>query len=180
MTVATPLPSIRMEATSQIICDNEDLIDLAQEDVASKHDDRGDVVSEHEDRGDASDVESEDGVKRWTVNPEPKPKKISAKKLADNAAFDSWIDEYQETLARDQRKAAMEAARLAGVDTLPAIGLDSERIITSPREYQVELFERAKQQNTIAVLDTGKLFIPRQPGSFFLTNSHLGKDRERL
>lgn len=28
-------------------------------------------------------------------------------------------------------------------------------IITDPREYQIELFERAKSQNTIAVLDTG-------------------------
>jgi endoribonuclease Dicer len=27
--------------------------------------------------------------------------------------------------------------------------------ITTPREYQIELFERAKTQNTIAVLDTG-------------------------
>lgn len=31
----------------------------------------------------------------------------------------------------------------------------AETIIASPREYQMELFERAKQQNTIAVLDTG-------------------------
>ncbi|KAK3487801.1 uncharacterized protein B0T23DRAFT_398479 [Neurospora hispaniola] len=144
MAVATRLPFIPPEATSQIIGD-EDLIDLSQEDVASENDDRGN----------ASDVESEDGVKRWTVNPEPKPKKISAKKLADTAAFNSWIEEHQETLARDQRKAAIEAARSVGVDVLPAIGFDSERIITSPREYQVELFERAKQQNTIAVLDTG-------------------------
>ena len=32
---------------------------------------------------------------------------------------------------------------------------ESTVIITDPREYQVELFERAKKQNIIAVLDTG-------------------------
>ena len=32
---------------------------------------------------------------------------------------------------------------------------ESNVIITDPREYQVELFERAKKQNIIAVLDTG-------------------------
>ena len=32
---------------------------------------------------------------------------------------------------------------------------DSTKIITDPREYQLELFERAKTQNVIAVLDTG-------------------------
>jgi endoribonuclease Dicer len=31
----------------------------------------------------------------------------------------------------------------------------SQEIISSPREYQIELFEKAKTQNTIAVLDTG-------------------------
>lgn len=33
---------------------------------------------------------------------------------------------------------------------------ESAVIITDPREYQTELFEKAKQQNTIAVLDTGR------------------------
>lgn len=32
---------------------------------------------------------------------------------------------------------------------------ESEVIITDPREYQIELFEKAKNQNIIAVLDTG-------------------------
>lgn len=47
----------------------------------------------------------------------------------------------------------------ANNDTLSVRGLiakqDSSVIITDPREYQVELFEKAKKQNIIAVLDTG-------------------------
>ena len=39
---------------------------------------------------------------------------------------------------------------------------ESTVIITDPREYQTELFERAKKQNIIAVLDTGKsVHLPR-------------------
>lgn len=33
---------------------------------------------------------------------------------------------------------------------------ESNVIITDPREYQLELFEKAKGQNIIAVLDTGQ------------------------
>lgn len=33
---------------------------------------------------------------------------------------------------------------------------ESNVIITDPREYQLELFEKAKMQNIIAVLDTGQ------------------------
>ena len=33
---------------------------------------------------------------------------------------------------------------------------ESQKIISTPREYQTELFERAKEKNIIAVLDTGR------------------------
>lgn len=42
---------------------------------------------------------------------------------------------------------------------------ESNVIISDPREYQVELFEKAKQQNIIAVLDTGLCC----PSSLFAT-----------
>lgn len=36
---------------------------------------------------------------------------------------------------------------------------ESNVIITDPREYQLELFEKAKKQNIIAVLDTGQYSV---------------------
>lgn len=36
---------------------------------------------------------------------------------------------------------------------------ESNIIITDPREYQLELFEKAKKQNIIAVLDTGQFVV---------------------
>ena len=59
-------------------------------------------------------------------------------------------------VTKDEIEAVVENANS---DTLSVRGLiakqDSSVIITDPREYQVELFEKAKKQNTIAVLDTG-------------------------
>lgn len=51
------------------------------------------------------------------------------------------------------------ATERADNETLSIRGLmaaqDSTKIITCPRDYQLELFEKAKTQNVIAVLDTG-------------------------
>lgn len=52
---------------------------------------------------------------------------------------------------------------------------ESTVIITDPREYQVELFEKAKKQNIIAVLDTGS-----QARAFLvLLGANVVKARER-
>ena len=66
-------------------------------------------------------------------------------------------------LTRRAQKASKEdtkaAIQKADDETLSTRHLMSKQesnvIITDPREYQIELFERAKQQNIIAVLDTG-------------------------
>ena len=66
------------------------------------------------------------------------------------------ISKRAERVTKEERKAEIQNAD----DEALSIRLlmskqESNVIITDPREYQVELFERAKKQNTIAVLDTG-------------------------
>lgn len=43
-------------------------------------------------------------------------------------------------------------------------------LINDAREYQIELFERAKQQNIVAVLDTGQPLLPYLSSWYFLLN----------
>ncbi|KAI1274314.1 hypothetical protein F5Y07DRAFT_220865 [Xylaria sp. FL0933] len=82
------------------------------------------------------------------------PQLITHSHLAqDKFLFDDWL--------RNQRQRAHNSTRgpsTGGQSILAELGLkdmEDEPIISSPREYQTELFERAKQKNIIAVLDTG-------------------------
>lgn len=43
-------------------------------------------------------------------------------------------------------------------------------LINDAREYQIELFERAKKQNIVAVLDTGQSLFPYLSSRTFLLN----------
>lgn len=76
-----------------------------------------------------------------------------ARKVFDNLQFSQFLRDHQEKIytsiststVREQDKSMHMLVQEA----------ESEKIISSPREYQTELFERAKQKNIIAVLDTG-------------------------
>lgn len=81
-------------------------------------------------------------------------KRKSQRKQADNAAVDRYV---RDNLRTRGDSLVLEARGLLEDRTTQALVRDADEfIISSPREYQVELFEIAKQKNVIAVLDTGE------------------------
>lgn len=112
-----------------------------------------DQKDEGQDEGEGDNgEEDEDEYRRWSLNPE-KPRKISEKKRIDYAKFQSWIKSNQSEVLKAADKSANEPKYASAASLVKEH--ESRRIIQTPREYQIELFERAKRKNIIAVLDTG-------------------------
>jgi endoribonuclease Dicer len=87
---------------------------------------------------------------------ETKPRKVSERKRIRNAVYQSHLrDIFSKTQSKDI--SVVSNASIDGQSTRCLVRREEmKNIISSPREYQVELFERAKEKNIIAVLDTGK------------------------
>lgn len=84
-----------------------------------------------------------------------KPRKISERRRRMNVIADSYIQEMaQKSLKEDIRNNCQNLEDQSARYIVHQA--ESQKIISTPREYQTELFERAKEKNIIAVLDTGK------------------------
>jgi endoribonuclease Dicer len=106
---------------------------------------------------DGSFLEEEDGFGSSDgeeVQPIAKPRKITERKRRLNAIADSYMQERTQKQLKEGTKLRPEDDGQKSARSLINQSEDRQ-IISSPREYQVELFEKAKEKNIIAVLDTG-------------------------
>ncbi|KAM0328030.1 hypothetical protein ACHAQA_005431 [Verticillium albo-atrum] len=99
-----------------------------------------------------TDEDDDDDYRLYSLNPE-RPRKISVRKRADHAAFQNWIQSNQDEVIKSARKPSQESRYMSVANLVREH--ENRKIIENPREYQIELFERAKQKNIIAVLPTG-------------------------
>jgi endoribonuclease Dicer len=79
-----------------------------------------------------------------------------ARKRKQDMKFQEWLEKNQkEVLAASRADMSSRLERLEKLSVEKLLRGSTERIIASPREYQIDLYERAKNENTIVVLDTG-------------------------
>ena len=102
---------------------------------------------------DSPDQESSD-EEEDEAGPATKARKISERKRLLKATVDTYILDRtlkqikEGTVVRPEDEANQSARWLVNQS-------EDRQIISTPREYQTELFEKAKEKNIIAVLDTG-------------------------
>lgn len=99
--------------------------------------------------------EEEDDTQDAEVGEEEEfPQQQSTRQRTHRAKFATWINEQAEILDEAEEKPLRpEDVDITSLRDLMA--RQQTHVIGNPRDYQMELFERAKIQNTIAVLDTG-------------------------
>ena len=69
--------------------------------------------------------------------------------------FDKWARQHAKIITDEEIRQRKPATAEENLSLREILHKGQSHLITDPREYQVELFERAKSQNIIAVLDTG-------------------------
>ncbi|KAF2873406.1 dicer-like protein-like protein 1 [Massariosphaeria phaeospora] len=84
------------------------------------------------------------------------PSTHAEKRRVQNAIFDTYARERILKVTEKEVKAAIEGAKDESLSIRDILAKEENNgLITSSRDYQTELFQKAKEENIIAVLDTG-------------------------
>ncbi|MCJ1312001.1 Dicer-like protein 1 [Agyrium rufum] len=119
-----------------------------------KHDEYSPGLPAKDDNVNRNDVEGSDSDD--DVPHQGRPRHVTERRKMQNSVFSAWLANRSEKVTKDEVKQAIQSAddELLSMRSLMS-KQESQVIISDPREYQMELFERAKNENIIAVLDTG-------------------------
>ncbi|PHH62390.1 hypothetical protein CDD81_7186 [Ophiocordyceps australis] len=138
--------------------DHKDMLNSDVSQLRINSDEKGKPTeTSDETGGDGSDCESEDGVDKYRINAKSDViREISAVRRREDAAFKSWVEKRSR---RDSATTGDKDAKALCLDRQSTASLiqsnEATAIIKSPREYQMDLYHRAKERNSIIVLDTG-------------------------
>lgn len=88
-------------------------------------------------------------------NEPSKARKLTQKKKLEQVNFSKWLNVNRGNLTK--KAAEIPSPQEESLHYMVKSCEGSDKIIGQARDYQMELFERARTENTIAVLDTGKL-----------------------
>lgn len=101
-------------------------------------------------------VDADSGAESEDKGNAARPTAGRDRRRAQKMIFETWLtsDAGKIALAKKKEYRSVDTAdEIASIHSL--MERSTTQIIKNPREYQTELFERAKKENTIAVLDTG-------------------------
>lgn len=110
--------------------------------------------TEEESHGSDEEEDEGEGEEGDEFRPSTKTRKFSERKRRMNAIADQYILTLVEKSAKKDNEVKPGDESRQSAKWLVNQS-ENREIISSPREYQTELFERAKEKNIIAVLDTG-------------------------